>query len=75
MPRLRGYLPYTSKKSSIVAYKPGPKNITVQFDGGKRYTYSHKSAGARRVKRMKTYAKKNSGLNAYINKRAALHYE
>ena len=66
---------YTSPGSSVTAYRSRPGAIAVKFKTGRVYTYTRRSAGARRLRRMKACARRNKGLNAFIQKHAALAYE
>ena len=61
--------------SGIHAYLTGTDHIDVQFDGGKVYRYSYRSAGRDKVEQMKKLAVQGQGLNSYITKNARKDYE
>ena len=54
--------------SGVVAYGTGPDFIDVEFRGGARYRYSHRSAGQDKVEAMKLLAAAGRGLSTFIAK-------
>lgn len=63
-----------SGKSGVVAYRIGPDFVDVEFKGGARYRYSHRSAGQEQVEAMKLLAAAGRGLSTFIS-RAQPGYE
>ena len=61
--------------SGIRAYLTGTDRIDVQFDSGKIYRYSYRSAGRDKVEQMKKLAVQGQGLNSYITKNVRKDYE
>ena len=65
-----------SGDSGVVAYELRQDAIKVKFRGSDRvYVYSHASAGATHVARMKRLAEKGKGLSAYISQHVHDHDE
>ena len=63
--------PYSSrsgKKSGVIAFDIGSDFITVQFHNFETYTYSHHSAGASVIEKMKSLARAQQGLSTFIAK-------
>lgn len=61
--------------SGVRAFAIGGDYIDVQFDGGKVYRYSYRSAGIEKVEEMKKRAIEGCGLNSYIMHNARMDYE
>lgn len=61
--------------SNVYAYQYEADHIDVQFNGGKVYRYSYRSAGREKVEEMKRRATSGQGLNSYIMKYARYDYE
>ena len=62
--------PYSSKSnksSGVKAYRIGKDYIVVEFEGGRLYTYSNRSAGMKVVEQMKELALASKGLSTYIS--------
>lgn len=56
-----------SGKSGIYRYEIGNDYIRVQFSSGQTYKYSYSGkAGSLHVEKMKSLARRGSGLNSYI---------
>lgn len=66
---------YNNPKSSVVGYETGTDYILIEFKGGKKYKYTHKSAGKQIVEQMKLLANIGSGLSSYLYKNAKNGYE
>ncbi|MEJ1097507.1 MULTISPECIES: hypothetical protein [unclassified Pseudoxanthomonas] len=65
-----------SGDSGVVAYELRPDAIKVKFRGSDRvYVYSHASAGATHVARMKRLAEAGRGLSTYISRHVHDRYE
>jgi len=65
-----------SGDSGVVAYELRPDAIKVKFRGSDRvYVYSHASAGATHVARMKRLAEAGKGLSTYISRHVHDRYE
>lgn len=54
--------------SSVVAYKLGQEEITVQFSDGWLYLYTTQSAGVANISEMQRLASFGRGLNSYIGR-------
>lgn len=61
--------------SNIYAFSIGDDYINVQFNGGRIYKYSYRSAGIDKVEQMKKLAVQGQGLNSYIMRKARYNYE
>lgn len=61
--------------SGVSAFSFGQDYIDVQFDTGKVYRYSYRSAGYMKVEEMKRLAFQGWGLNSYIMRNAYGDYE
>lgn len=61
--------------SPITRYWLLPEAVRVEFKGKGVYTYSHASAGAAHVERMKLLAMAGRGLSTYIAHHVHLLYE
>jgi hypothetical protein len=64
-----------SSESGVTAYAIGEDYIIVEFEGGKRYKYSYRSASADAIEKMKQLAVRGTGLNGYINSYVKHLYE
>jgi methyl coenzyme M reductase alpha subunit len=65
-----------SGDSGVVAYELRPNAVEVKFRGSDRvYVYSHASAGATHVARMKRLAEKGKGLSTYISRHVHDRYQ
>jgi len=65
-----------SGDSGVVAYELRPNAVKVKFRGSDRvYVYSHASAGATHVARMKRLAEAGRGLSTYISRHVHDRYE
>lgn len=61
--------------SGVKAFEIGFDYIKVQFQTGRVYTYSYRSAGQIKVEEMKRLATQGCGLNSYIMRHARMDYE
>jgi hypothetical protein len=59
--------------SRVASFKIGGDSIAVQFNTGKVYLYTYRSAGNAHIEKMKSLARAGEGLNSYINKNAKLY--
>lgn len=65
-----------SGDSGVAAYALLPDAVKVKFrDSDRVYVYSHASAGAVRVARMKRLAQAGKGLSTYISRHVHDRYE
>jgi hypothetical protein len=64
-----------SKDSGITHYDILPEGIIVQFNDGKTYLYTFRSAGKKAIARMKTLAAAGKGLSTFINVHVREKYE
>lgn len=55
-----------SGESGVIAYEDRPGAIVVQFQGGERYEYTNRSAGASIVADMQRLARSGQGLSTFI---------
>lgn len=53
--------------SGVSYFEIGEDSITVQFSIGGTYLYNYSSAGSHNIEQMKSYARRGSGLNSFIN--------
>jgi len=53
--------------SGVLAYKIGADSIEVEFTDRAAYLYTHASAGAQNIEKMKNLANQGYGLNGFIN--------
>lgn len=61
--------------SGVRAFTIGVDYIEVQFQTGRIYKYSYRSAGREKVEEMKRLALQGCGLNSYIMRYAKMDYE
>ena len=61
--------------SGVRAFGIGDDYIEVQFQTGRIYKYSYRSAGKVKVEEMKRLALQGYGLNSYIMRFARMDYE
>jgi len=54
--------------SGVSAYESGVDYITVRFNDGGIYLYTHASTGVFDIEQMKSLAKRGQGLNSYIGR-------
>ncbi len=54
------------ENSNVRAYEIGPDYITVQFSGGRCYTYNYEVTGKAAVEKMKALALAGQGLGAML---------
>lgn len=64
-----------SGNSGVYSYEIGNDCIRVQFSSGQTYSYSYKKAGNHNVEKMKSLARKGSGLNSFINEYVKIKYD
>jgi hypothetical protein len=57
-----------SGESGVIAYDERPGLIVVQFQGGEKYEYTARSAGASVVADMQRLARAGRGLSTFIAK-------
>ena len=55
-------------ESGVVAYENHPHSIIVQFQDGKKYEYTERSAGVDMVRAMKQLAALGQGLSTFISR-------
>ncbi|MFC4728110.1 hypothetical protein [Coralloluteibacterium thermophilus] len=60
--------------SGVRAYALVPRGIAVEFRSGAVYLYTHGSAGAHRIARMRALARGGRGLSTYISRHAHDRY-
>jgi hypothetical protein len=61
-----------SGTSGVRAFEIGEDYIRIQFERGGTYLYTHDSAGAENIEKMKQLALKGSHLNDLINRTPAI---
>jgi len=64
----------TSGESGVVAYDIGKDSITIQFNGGDRYLYTERSAGAENIARMQELAREGRGLSTFVSQHIRSRY-
>ena len=64
-----------SGDAGVVAYALKKDAIDVKFVDGRVYRYSHASAGAEHIARMKVLAEEGKGLTTYISQHVRERYE
>jgi hypothetical protein len=63
-----------SGDSGVTFYSIGVDSITVEFQDGWRYLYSHASAGRANVEHMITLARAGRGLSTFISREVRERY-
>jgi hypothetical protein len=61
--------------SGVHSFEIGVDYIIVQFNQGRPYTYTYRSAGGNNIEQMKAFAKAGRGLGTFINKYVRNKYE
>lgn len=61
--------------SGVRTFRIGVDYVEVQFQTGRIYKYSYRSAGKEKVEEMKRLALQGCGLNSYIMRYAKMDYE
>jgi hypothetical protein len=61
--------------TGVVAYAADGDSVTVKFREKGYYKYTIRSAGAAAIKKMKSLAKKGSGLSTFISQHVKDGYE
>ena len=64
----------TSGESGVVAYDIDQDSITIQFNGGDRYLYTERSAGAENIARMQELAREGRGLSTFVSQHIRSRY-
>ncbi|MCA1247224.1 hypothetical protein [Massilia sp. MS-15] len=64
----------TSGESGVLAYDIGQDSITIQFQGGERYLYTERSAGAENIARMQELAREGRGLSTFVSQHIRSRY-
>lgn len=63
-----------SRNSGVVAYEIGRDSVTVEFQDGAIYLYTHASAGQSNIEQMKVLAAAGRGLSTFIVRHARMAY-
>lgn len=63
-----------SGRSGVIGYEVNSDSITVEFDDGSIYLYTHESAGRSNVEEMKVLATAGAGLATFIVRRVRMAY-
>ena len=61
-------------ESGVVAYEVADDSITVRFNSGATYLYTHQSTGRTNVEHMKRLAADGAGLAAFISQYIGRNY-
>jgi hypothetical protein len=62
------------RNSNVAGYEFTEDSITVHFNGGAAYLYTHQSAGEGNIETMKLLATRGRGLSEFINRRVKTKY-
>jgi len=61
--------------SGVKSYEIGADYITIEFNDGAIYRYTHASAGKENVERMKGLARAGQGLSTFVSTTVSKLYE